>query len=104
MSEEAANLRSLRGKLAAHARWAKEPDRLAALAPAKAARDQQFIDLVDPDRTLPEAERALRVGSARRAHFMKLAYLSAKARQAGSRRERSQSHPDNRHGECGGAL
>jgi hypothetical protein len=40
----------------------------------------RFVDQVDPDRVLPEAERQRRAEAARRAHMAQLAFRSAKAR------------------------
>ena len=40
----------------------------------------KFLDQVDPDHVLPEEERQRRAGHARKAHFTKLAYLSARKR------------------------
>jgi hypothetical protein len=41
----------------------------------------RFLDEVDPQRLLPEAERLRRATSARKAYFTALAYRSARARQ-----------------------
>jgi hypothetical protein len=41
----------------------------------------RFIDQVDPDRTLPEAERLRRAEHARSAYFTGLALKSAQARR-----------------------
>lgn len=68
-------------RIAANTRWATEPDRTAATAPARAGLQRKFEDLVDPDRTLSDAERERRVSSARKAHFQRLALASAKARK-----------------------
>jgi hypothetical protein len=49
----------------------------------RAARDkfdERFVDEVDPDRVLPEAERLRRAAHARKAYFARLAFLSSKAR------------------------
>lgn len=70
------------GKIGAHSRWAKESDRSAATQPARDALRRKFEDEVDPDRTLPAAERAKRAESARRAHYQRLALKSAQARAA----------------------
>jgi len=51
--------------------------------PAREAFDRRFIDQVDPDRVLPEAERERRAQAARRAYFAALAFKSARARQRG---------------------
>ena len=50
-------------------------------APARAAFLQRFERDVDPDGTLPPAERARRAEMARKAYFARLAYRSAKARR-----------------------
>ena len=70
----------MRAKLAAHTRWAHE-DPVAGTAKARAKFLESFIDQVDPDRVLPEAERLRRAESARSAHFSRLAYASARARR-----------------------
>ena len=76
--------RSLPAQVAAHTRWSREPDRTAATSPARSAFEARFLDEVDPDRTLTEAERARRAASARKAYFGRLALASAKARRKGT--------------------
>jgi hypothetical protein len=49
---------------------------------ARAAFIARFEKEVDPERTLPVAERARRAESARRAHMSRLALASSKARRA----------------------
>ncbi len=49
--------------------------------PARAAFFQRFVDEVDPDRVLPEAERQRRAEAARRAHFQRLALRSSRIRR-----------------------
>jgi hypothetical protein len=44
--------------------------------------DEKFLGLVDPEGVLDPHERAVRAEAARRAHFLRLAFLSAKARRA----------------------
>jgi hypothetical protein len=44
--------------------------------------DNRFLDEVDPDRILPEAERKRRADHARKAYFTRLALKSAAARKA----------------------
>lgn len=73
--------RSLRARLAAHAMHAQHDSR-ATSAKARAAFAKSFLDQVDPDRILPEAERLRRAESARSAHFSRLAFASSKARKA----------------------
>jgi hypothetical protein len=53
--------------------------------PARAAFNQRFLDEVDPHRRLPEPERLRRADAARKAHFTRLAYLSARSRRIRSR-------------------
>lgn len=78
--------RRLRAQAAAHARWAKDPDRT-----GNALRGQQgllarFERQVDPDGELAPAERARRAESARKAHMASLAARSIKVRRARSSR------------------
>jgi hypothetical protein len=47
---------------------------------ARAKFDERFDDEVDPDRKLPETERARRAAHARKAYFARLALASSKAR------------------------
>lgn len=72
---------SLRGRLAAHASWAKTADPSARTAKARAAALERFERQVDPDGTLPPAERARRAEHARKAYFAGLALKSAQARR-----------------------
>jgi len=76
--------RCLTAQIAAHARWARTPDRTAATAPARAAFDARFEREVDPDRVLPAPERARRAAHARKAYFARLALLSAQRRRRGA--------------------
>jgi hypothetical protein len=71
--------RTQRARLAAHTRWSQH-DSVEHAHKMRAAFEQRFLDEVDPDRTLPEAERVRRAEQARKAYFTRLAYLSAKAR------------------------
>jgi hypothetical protein len=73
--------RSLRGRLGAHKSWENTLDPTARTAPAREKFDERFVDQVDPDRTLPPAERARRAEHARKAYFTALALKSAKARR-----------------------
>jgi hypothetical protein len=72
--------RPLRAKLAAHAQHAQHDSRKTT-ATARARFLKRFEDEVDPDRTLPEAERLKRAEHARKAHMYRLALASAKARR-----------------------
>ena len=72
--------RVLRARLAAQTKWSRHDPREG----TQKARDaflQSFIDKVDPDRLLPDAERRRRAESARRAHFTKMALASARSRR-----------------------
>jgi hypothetical protein len=73
--------RALRARLAAHASWSKTSDRTFRTAPARQALRDRFEDQVDPDHTLPEAERIKRAESARREHYTRLDLLSVQARR-----------------------
>ncbi|UJW32422.1 hypothetical protein L3Q67_01130 [Saccharothrix sp. AJ9571] len=72
--------RVLRSRLGAHARWAQEPDRVAATAKARQAFNDRWERQVDPDGELDPHERAVRAEHAKRAHFTRMAMASAKAR------------------------
>jgi hypothetical protein len=73
--------RKLRAKIAAHASWAATSDPSARTAPGRAAALERFERQVDPDGTLPPAERARRAEHARKAYFAGLALKSARARR-----------------------
>jgi hypothetical protein len=73
---------SLRGRIAAHERWAHTADRRAATAPARRGLEARFEREVDPSGELDPAERARRVDAKRKAHFARLALLSARSRRA----------------------
>ena len=72
--------RSLCARIAA--RWAKEPDRLAATAPGRRAAFQKLLDEVDPDGVLPPRERAKRAENARQAGHPAGTAEGLQARQA----------------------
>lgn len=61
------------GRAAALDRWAREPDRVAATAGARAAFLARFERIVDPDRQLPADEREARARRAMRAYMIRLA-------------------------------
>ena len=80
--------RTAHARYAAHLRWAREPDRRAAMAPAWAGFVAKFLREVDPDGRLPEEERQRRARSLMAAHNARAARnRSKKARQ---KRERPQ--------------
>lgn len=83
-----ASLRVLRARIGAHALHAQYDSRLITAPAREAARsalDRRLLSEIDPGNELPEAERARRLEHARRAHFSKLAFQSAKARRRRSR-------------------
>ena len=73
--------RKMAAQIAAHASWAATPDRTARTAAARAGLVAKFEREVDPDGTLPLAERARRAESLRKAHYVRLALASAKSRR-----------------------
>jgi hypothetical protein len=74
--------RSQQARMAAHSSWARTPDPAARTARARRRFLDRFLDEVDPERKLPETERARRAKHARSAHFRRLALKSAKARRS----------------------
>lgn len=72
--------KAMAGRIGAHTRWAKEPDRKAATAPARKGFRARFERQVDPDGVLSPAELAIRTDHAISAHMCRLAM--AKARKA----------------------
>ncbi|MGP5376395.1 hypothetical protein ACTXM8_10425 [Brachybacterium alimentarium] len=78
-------IRSMTAKLAAHESWARTPNRSARTAKARAALMAKFEHEVDPDGTLPLAERARRAEHARKAYYTRLALKSAKSRRDAAR-------------------
>lgn len=73
--------RSLQASIGGYAMHAQNDSRVTS-APARAAAEKRFLDQVDPDRVLPEAERLRRAECAKKAHYTRMAYLSARARRA----------------------
>lgn len=75
------NDRVLQARIAAHASWAKTPDRAERTRKAREALVSRFEKQVDPDGTLDPAERSRRAEHARKAHYTRLALRSAQARR-----------------------
>jgi hypothetical protein len=73
--------RALIASIAAHASWARTTDPGARTANARRAFTDRFERQVDPDGTLPAAERARRAEHARKAFYKALALKSAQARR-----------------------
>lgn len=76
--------RSLRASIAANSRWAQE-DPVPAMATVRQGWQRRLEDEVDPGRQLSETERARRVQAALRAHMLRLALASSRARAARKR-------------------
>lgn len=75
------NERVMRSKAAAHALWARNPDRAAHTAPARQAFLDRFEREVDPSGVLDPKERARRAENAKKAYYTSLALKSAQARR-----------------------
>ncbi|MDT5075905.1 MAG: hypothetical protein QOJ80_542 [Mycobacterium sp.] len=84
--------RSMRAQLGAHSQWARCEDRTERTAAARSGFYRRFEAEVDPDGVLDPAERAKRAENARRAHMLKLALASAKARRAKSLKQRTSAY------------
>jgi hypothetical protein len=74
--------RSLRGQVAINTRWGRtsQAERTKAAERGQAGLLARFEREVDPDGTLPPAERAKRAANLRRAHMARVALASSKAR------------------------
>ncbi len=81
--------RTARARIAAHTRWANEPDRLAATKPGRDAAFEKLLDEVDPRRVLPDDERLKRARNAQKAQLERIRLASSRARVAVSRAERA---------------
>ena len=77
----AAGERRAQARIAAYTKWARTDNRTLATAAARAGFEARFEREVDPDGRLRATERARRAGFARRAYYVRLALLSAKARR-----------------------
>jgi len=76
---------SLAAQIAANSRWSREdPTRQGEIM--RAGLERRFLDEVDPNRELSEAERIRRAECARKAFYQRLALASAKARRERSAR------------------
>jgi hypothetical protein len=74
------SLKTLRGRRGAHAMHSRNDSKVVS-QPARDAFMARFEEEVDPDRVLPEAERARRAEHALKAYMAGLALRSAKARR-----------------------
>jgi hypothetical protein len=84
MPAQRAEDRALIARIASHTRWAETHDRSAATEPARKGLDARFAREIDPDGKLAPAELAVRIASARRAHFQRMALASARKRRKAS--------------------
>ena len=75
--------RVLRSSIAAHTRWSRH-DPVSETLPARRGFYKRFEDEVDPHRVLSQPERERRAHAAMRAHMLKLALASSKARSGGA--------------------
>ena len=73
--------RSLRASLAVNTSWANTEDRSARTKPARDGFLAKFLREVDPDHTLPEAERLRRAEFLMRAHMKRMSLAASKARR-----------------------
>lgn len=74
--------RSLIGRIAAHERWARTSDRVAATEAARRGQDARWLRMAREEcGDLPEAELAYRAEHLRRAHMIRIARLSAARRR-----------------------
>jgi hypothetical protein len=69
-------------RIGAHSRWAKEPDRKSATAPARRGWLARFEQEVDPDGVLNPVERERRARHAMSAHMTRLALAREANRRA----------------------
>jgi hypothetical protein len=79
--DEQERFRHLRAKIAANMSWARTPDRVGRLAPAREGMTRKLEREVDPEGLLDPEELARRVASARRARMQQLALRSARVRR-----------------------
>lgn len=74
--------RSTAGQIAALTRWSRVDDRAEATKPAREGLRRKFEQQVDPDRTLPVAEREYRVNQLMKAHMLRMTLAAKRARAA----------------------
>jgi hypothetical protein len=73
--------RSMQARVAGLTRWAKEPDRRAATAPARQGFHARFEKQLDEWGITDPAERAIRGAQLKRAYMTSLSLKSAQARR-----------------------
>jgi hypothetical protein len=80
MASQSHQERTLIARIAAAERWAREPDRVTATAPARAGLWAKFLREVDPEGVLSPDERARRAEHLRRAQLLRASRAAAAAR------------------------
>lgn len=85
--------RALRARLAAYSMHARH-DPKETTRQARAAFEDRFLRQVDPDNTLPAAERERRASAARRAYFTRLALESSRRRRDRRQRREPERHTE----------
>jgi hypothetical protein len=73
--------RKLLAQIRAHESWAQTEDRSARTANGRKAFNDRFLQQVDPDGKLSDAERARRAENLRKAYFQRLALKSVQSRR-----------------------
>ncbi|HYU46916.1 MAG TPA: hypothetical protein VEK84_12165 [Terriglobales bacterium] len=73
-------VKDINKQIAAEVSWSRTTDRSARTKPARKAFLDRFERAVDPDGTLPPKERCRRAQHALRAHMLRLAKRSVRAR------------------------
>lgn len=89
-----ADIRTLQARANAHASWAKTVDPTARTEPARLAFLDRFERQVDPEGTLPVADRARMAAQARRSYFLGLAAKSAAARRKRAKQKAATALPE----------
>ena len=72
-------------RIAALERWAREPNRTAATAPARDGFTRKLEHQADPEQVLPPHERARRAEQLRQAHMERMAQAASRARRRRAR-------------------
>lgn len=78
--------RRLASSMGAHLSWARTRDRTARTAPAREGLRAKYAREIDPDGTMPAAERERAVDSRMRVHMQQMALRSVAARRGAKKR------------------
>ena len=73
--------RQMRARIAAHTRWAQDPDRTAATSKGRAGLRAKFEREADPDGILPPDELERRVNHLMKAHMLRMSFKAKQARR-----------------------